>query len=756
MAYHGGYSSATYVPGGFDDYYETPHAPDLVAPAPQRIMPEMSDQISEGIAHMDLGNRQSVMSVASSRPPSSIITGPIPKLVQPPPNIPPSDDDFEATLDNARQAVLSSNDPEMQLAWAQDSLQQIEINSEDRVRLQNMQMRRPSTPPAEHQLKMDAMNIVSFLAEQQHPRAEFIRGMWWEFGRFGCQIDKKEAFRCYSRAADRAYARAEYRIGMLYEASNDPAKALKHYHKGVGVGDAACLYRLGMMTLRGQHGQEQDFVRGVELIRQSAAVADDNAAQGAYVYGMLLARDLNQVQLPEGILPFDERAARIEIEKAAYMKFPKAQLKMGNAYEVGSLGCEFNPAYSMHYYALAARQGEPEAEMGLSKWFLVGHEGVFPKNEELAYVYAQRAALSGFANAEFAMGYFNELGIHVPKNIDLAMEWYKKAASNGNTDAHGRIESINKKQVLSRSDHEKVAITRIKSQYGSKRGPRPERFSQGQRLPSIGDGQQSHRRGGSGQYPPRASSAAPYPMNDGPPVLPPLGDRPATVVPYPLDHDSMPGTNGHTPGAYPISPVDRPSSAFKVVTDRPYSAMTVPDGRQRYPSGPAPAQRPATSVDAYGRPPNHRIVSSPAGMPGPGIGPGPAPQRPPKDYDSRLDIGYAAPPDSRGRRPLPSSGSGTLHSANVHKPMPAPPSGSPHLGPSSGGNFPARTSSRPDLKANASPVKPISPAPDAGKQSAKPPASAGQAPAKKPGKGPKTFEEMGVPAKKDEQECIVM
>ncbi|KAG8630238.1 hypothetical protein KVT40_001857 [Elsinoe batatas] len=749
MAYAGGHPAATYVPGGFDEYYEPPQTPALVAPAPQRIMPEMSDQISEGIAHMDLGNRQSVMSVASTRPTSTMVVQPLPKLVQPPPNIPPSDDDVELTLENARQAVLSSNDPEMQLAWAQDSLHQIEINNEDRVRLQNMQMRRPPTPPAETQLKIDAMNIVSFLAEQQHPRAEFIRGMWWEFGRFGCQVDKKEAFRCYSRAADRNYSRAEYRIGMLYEASNDPIKALGHYHKGAGLGDAACLYRLGMMTLRGQHGQPQDFARGVDLIKQSAAVADDNAAQGAYVYGMLLARELNQIQLPEGILAFDERAARIEIEKAAYMKFPKAQLKMGTAYEVGSLGCEFNPAYSMHYYALAARQGEPEAEMGLSKWFLVGHEGIFPKNEELAYVYAQRAALSGFANAEFAMGYFNELGIHIPKNVDLALEWYKKAASNGNADAQGRIDGISKKQVLSRQDHEKVAINRIKSQYGSKRGNRPERFSQANRLPSIGDGQQSHRRTGSGQHPPRASSAVPYPMGDGPPVLPPLGDRPATVAPYPTSYDQMPGANGN--GNYSAPPTDRPSSAFNIVPDRPYSSMTAPvDGRQRYPSGPGPAQRPATSVDAYGRQQGQRIASSPAGMPGP--------MRPPKEADSRLDIGYSAPVDGRGRRPVGSGPSTPSQGGHLNKPMPAPPGGaSSHLGTPSGGSYPSRTSSRPDLKASTPASKPHSPGPDFGKQQpAKPAGQAGTTPAKKPGKGPKTFEEMGVPAKKDDSECIVM
>lgn len=45
--------------------------------------------------------------------------------------------------------------------------------------------------------------------------------------------------------------------------------------------------------------------------------------------------------------------------------------------------------------------------MAISKWFLCGHEGVFEKNEELAFVYAQRAASSGLATAEFALGRFH-------------------------------------------------------------------------------------------------------------------------------------------------------------------------------------------------------------------------------------------------------------------------------------------------------------------------------------------------------------
>ena len=38
-----------------------------------------------------------------------------------------------------------------------------------------------------------------------------------------------------------------------------------------------------MMTLLGQHGQRQDYSKGVHLVRLAAQTADENAPQGAYV-----------------------------------------------------------------------------------------------------------------------------------------------------------------------------------------------------------------------------------------------------------------------------------------------------------------------------------------------------------------------------------------------------------------------------------------------------------------------------------------
>jgi hypothetical protein len=172
---------------------------------------------------------------------------PFPPIVAKP-NVPPSDEEKEQILEKARHPVLSSTDPDIQLAWAQDVLAFVATSQlhEDHIAIN--QPKRPATPEIEHQLRVDATNIVNFLADQHHPKAEFMRGMWLEFGNFGVRQDKREAFRSYARAAEQGYARAEYRMGMQFEQNNDPVKALIHYQRGAEAGDSASNYVRLLLT----------------------------------------------------------------------------------------------------------------------------------------------------------------------------------------------------------------------------------------------------------------------------------------------------------------------------------------------------------------------------------------------------------------------------------------------------------------------------------------------------------------------------
>jgi Sel1 repeat len=519
---------------------------------------------------------------------------------------------------------------------------------------------------------------------------------------------------------------------------------------------------------------------------------------------MLQARELPQVTVPENLLPYDERSARENIEKAAYLGFAKAQVKMGAAFELCALGCEFDPTLSLHYNALAARQGEPEAEMAISKWFLCGHENIFKKNEELAYIYANRAAQSSLPTAEFALGYFYEIGLHVPADIGKATEWYQRAADHGNEDAKARIEGLNKSgQTLSKKDHENVAINRIKSQYGSKRGGRPARFqNQHAQKPSLGTvtdepeeyGQPTST--GRSTVPPRGSSITPYPETDGPPIVnePP---RASTVAPYPLD-DAPPKVAAGRPGfaggfapelrsasAAPQQMRASPGEAFQI---NPQIYNQGPQGRQQ-----TMPMRPATTVNDMrvnaGRPPNQRLASGPA-APGGGrplrMDSAPPPQAPPK-----VDIGFQAPPpggQGYGGAPRPGPGPGV---GDIGFVAPLQPRRSPAHSPAQDGapqNFsrPPRADSRvhgqdgrrPSPAQNqAPPGRPgttdrphrqdthpqmaggLPPTPAPGgvtrKDSNKPAPHPSLAPPRPVGQtGPKTFDAMGIPQAPKDDNCV--
>lgn len=431
---------------------------------------------------------------------------------------------------------------------------------------------------------------------------------------------------------------------------------------------------------------------------------------------MLLARELPQVSVPEHFLALDVNSARINIEKAAYHGFAKAQVKMGAAYELCQLGCDFNPALSLHYNALAARQGEPDAEMAISKWFLCGHEGVFEKNDELAFTYAQRAAQSGLPTAEFALGYFYEVGIFVPVDIKEARSWYTKAAASGNKDASSRIESISRSKTLSRKDHEKVAIARIKSRYGSQ-------------------GQQSSLE------PAAESIEMPDPSKMS------ISDPPMSSAPYPDRPPSQARLTGQ-PGYQVNDP--RPSSAFGInpnirANGSQYAGQPQPQPNNRIPSYGAGrgGYRPAALASNMGTasPP----MRSPTGTPKLDVGYS-APMEPPyrrqtpnmANPHGPADMNYHGPPDRRpARTPMsPHSQSGP--------PAHGLPSGPRPSGQQPSGAYPPRHESRPPPKSSSSSGTPNPPST---------PKPAPQ-PAKAPPKGPKTFEEMGVPTVKNDGDCV--
>ena len=50
------------------------------------------------------------------------------------------------------------------------------------------------------------------------------------------------------------------------------------------------------------------------------------------------------------------------------------------------------------------------------------------QSDSEAYLWARRAANKGLSNAEYAVGYYAEVGIGVKQDLELAKRWYMRAA----------------------------------------------------------------------------------------------------------------------------------------------------------------------------------------------------------------------------------------------------------------------------------------------------------------------------------------
>ncbi|KAF9365212.1 hypothetical protein BGX34_010937 [Mortierella sp. NVP85] len=125
--------------------------------------------------------------------------------------------------------------------------------------------------------------------------------------------------------------------------------------------------------------------------------------------------------------------------RSATMGYAPAQFKLGICYELGLTHFPMDPSLSFAWYKRAAMQGHADAELAVSGWYLTGHPQGLLQSEPLAYEWASKAAHRGWSKAEYTLGHYHEVGIGVPQDLDIAKQWYIKAASQGNERALLRL-----------------------------------------------------------------------------------------------------------------------------------------------------------------------------------------------------------------------------------------------------------------------------------------------------------------------------
>lgn len=278
---------------------------------------------------------------------------------------------------------------------------------------------------------IDAQKILKKLSSAQNSEAMFTLADGNGKGLFGGEPDNKEAFSLYQSAAKLGHAAAAYRTAVCCEIGNeegggtrkDPLKAMQWYKRAATLGDTPAMYKVGMIMLKGLLGQQRNPREAISWLKRAAECADIENPHALHELGLLY-----ESAGPNDVILRDSAYAFTLFKQAADLGYKFSQFRLGCCFEYGLLGCPIDPRMSIMWYSKAAEQGEHQSELALSGWYLTGSDNVLGQNDTEAYLWARKAAMAGLAKAEYAMGYFTEMGIGIPANMEDAKRWYWRAA----------------------------------------------------------------------------------------------------------------------------------------------------------------------------------------------------------------------------------------------------------------------------------------------------------------------------------------
>lgn len=278
---------------------------------------------------------------------------------------------------------------------------------------------------------MDAYRGVKKLVNAGYPEAMFYLADCYGQGMLGLEVDMKEAFGLYHSAAKGGHAESAYRVAVCCEmgfeegggTKRDPMKAITWYRRAASLGDTPAMYKMGMILLKGLLGQTKNQREALPWLKRAAERADADNPHALHELGLLYESASGNDTIIR-----DEEYSRQLFLQAAELGYKFSQYRLGASYEYGINGCPIDPRQSILWYTRAAAQGEHQSELALGGWYLTGTDGILQQSDTEAYLWTRKAAQAGLAKAEYGMGYFTEVGIGVPANLDDAKRWYWKAA----------------------------------------------------------------------------------------------------------------------------------------------------------------------------------------------------------------------------------------------------------------------------------------------------------------------------------------
>ncbi|EAU32018.1 hypothetical protein ATEG_07756 [Aspergillus terreus NIH2624] len=290
-------------------------------------------------------------------------------------------------------------------------------------------------------LLREAKSILQRLADRSYPFAQYYLADGYASGLFSKgKEDYDRAFPLFVAASKHGHVEACYRTALCYEfgwgTRVEAARAQQFYRQAASKNHPGAMLRMAKACLAGDMGLGKRYREGIKWLKRAAESSDAQYNSAPYELGLL-----HESGYGDDVFADPAYAAQL-FTKSADLGHVEASYRLGDAYEHGKLGCPRDPALSIHFYTGAAQGGHALAMMALCAWYLVGAEPVLEKDENEAYEWAKRAADLGLAKAEYAVGYFTEMGIGCRRDPLEANVWYVKAADQGDERAKHRIAAI--------------------------------------------------------------------------------------------------------------------------------------------------------------------------------------------------------------------------------------------------------------------------------------------------------------------------
>ncbi|KAJ5698683.1 hypothetical protein N7462_000688 [Penicillium macrosclerotiorum] len=298
-----------------------------------------------------------------------------------------------------------------------------------------------STSITRQRLMREAKSILQRLADRSYPFAQYYLGDGYASGLFNKgKSDNDRAFTLFIAASKHGHIEACYRTALCYEfgwgCRADGGRAVQFYRQAASKNHPGAMLRMANACLAGDMGLGKRYREGIKWMKRATESSDAQYNSAPYELGLM-----HETGYGDDVFIDESYAAQL-YTKAAELGHVEAAYRLGDAYEHGKLNCPRDPALSIHFYTSAAQGEHPLAMMALCAWYLVGAEPVLEKDENEAYEWATRAAFKGLAKAQYAVGYFTEMGIGCRRDPLEANVWYVKAADQGDERAKHRIATI--------------------------------------------------------------------------------------------------------------------------------------------------------------------------------------------------------------------------------------------------------------------------------------------------------------------------